>query len=563
MTFDWRNPDYIPIFQERMERLAWIRREVAARNEEIEAKRKREARRQAGTDNGGPDLDVEVRPDILVALRLFYRDNPADFINDWGMTFDPRNLDIGLPAAVPFLLFNKQREWIDWTVDNWRNRKNGSTKKSRDGGLSWLSVSLGCTLCLHHDDLALGYGSRKEEYVDRLGFPKSLFYKARKFMEYLPPEFKQGWDVKRDAPHMRISFPATQSVMTGEAGDGIGRGDRAAIYFVDESAFLERPALVDASLSATTNCRQDISSANGMANSFYQNIAAGRTKVFTFHWRDDPRKDEAWYIDQVNKLDPVTVAQEIDINFAASVEGVLIPSAWVQSAVDAHIKFGHTPSGARYAALDVADEGRDLNALAGAHGILLETIEEWSGKGSDTFYTTQRAFDLCQDHGYTELLYDADGLGAFVRGDSRVLNDLRQHKLMVNPFRGSGEVINPEKEDVKGRLNNDYFQNRKAQAWWELRVRFRNTYRRVVEGMPDIPDDACISISSQMPLLSKLLPELSQPTYQKSLTGKIVVDKQPDGTRSPNLADAVMMRFSKPARRRLNVSSAAVQGAAA
>jgi hypothetical protein len=32
------------------------------------------------------------------------------------------------------------------------------------------------------------------------------------------------------------------------------------------------------------------------------------------------------------------LAQEVDIDYAASVEGVLIPSAWVQAAVDAHIK---------------------------------------------------------------------------------------------------------------------------------------------------------------------------------------------------------------------------------
>lgn len=545
-----------------MDRLAWIRREQAARIVELEAIKAREQRLKAGTDNPGDALPLRVDP--LVALRVYYRDHPADFINDWGMTFDPRNLDIGLPAAVPFLLFDKQREWIDWTIDNWRNRKNGSTKKSRDGGLSWLSVSLGCTLCLHFDDLALGYGSRKEEYVDRLGFPKSLFYKARKFMEYLPPEFKPGWDLKRDAPHMRIGFPATNSVMTGEAGDGIGRGDRAAIYFVDESAFLERPQLVDASLSATTNCRQDISSANGMANSFYQNIAAGRTRVFEFSWRHDPRKDQAWYDEQCEKLDPVTVAQEIDINFAASVEGVIIPSPWVMAAVDAHIKLGIKPTGAKYGALDVADEGRDKNAYAGAHGILLEYIEEWSGKGSDTFHTTQRAFDLSVDLGYDEFCYDADGIGASVRGDSRVLNDLRQHKIKITAFRGSGEILNPTKQDVAGRLNEDYFQNRKAQAWWELRMRFRNTYRRVVEGMPDIPNDACISINSatiSKDVLVRLTSELSQPTYQKNLAGKIVVDKQPDGTRSPNLADAVMMRFSKPPKARLNVSAAAVQGA--
>ncbi|MGE9716156.1 TerL protein, partial [Escherichia coli] len=78
-------------------------------------------------------------------------------------------------------------------------------------------------------------------------------------MSYLPAEFRFGWNRNKDAPHMSIKFPHTNSIISGECGDGIGRGDRVSFYIVDESAFLERPSLIDASLSATTNCRQDIS----------------------------------------------------------------------------------------------------------------------------------------------------------------------------------------------------------------------------------------------------------------------------------------------------------------
>jgi hypothetical protein len=38
-------------------------------------------------------------------VKAFYKDHPAEFIHDWGMTFDPRNVEIGLEAQVPFLLF--------------------------------------------------------------------------------------------------------------------------------------------------------------------------------------------------------------------------------------------------------------------------------------------------------------------------------------------------------------------------------------------------------------------------------------------------------------------------
>jgi phage terminase large subunit len=102
-----------------------------------------------------------------------------------------------------------------------------------------------------------------------------------------------------------------------------------------------------------------------MANPFAQKRFSGKIKVFTFHWRDDPRKDAAWYEKQLDELDPVTIASEIDINYAASAEGLLIPSAWVQAAIGAHLKLGIKPTGMRRGGLDVADTGADKNAFTG------------------------------------------------------------------------------------------------------------------------------------------------------------------------------------------------------
>jgi hypothetical protein len=96
---------------------------------------------------------------------------------------------------------------------------------------------------------------------------------------------------------------------------------------------------------------------------------------------------------------------------------------------------------------------------------------------------------------------------------------------------------------VEGRVNRDYFLNLKAQSWWALRIRFRNTYRWVVEGMPCDPDEI-ISLDSTLPELTQLTLELSQPKYVRNEVGKLKVDKQPKGTKSPNLADGVMMVYN-------------------
>lgn len=529
-VFNWKVPEYSTIYRQRVQALTRIRKD----------------------------------PESLPLLKAYYRDHPAQFIVDWGCTVDPRNVERGLPSIIPFVLFEKQVEWVDWVLGHWRAQTPGLTEKTRDMGMSWLAIGLSCTLCLFYEGMGIGFGSRKEEYVDKIDAPKSLFHKGRTFLSMLPEEFRGGWRADHDAPHMRINFPESGSNISGEAGDNIGRGDRTGIYFVDESAHIEHPQLIDASLAQTTNCRIDISSANGNANSFAQKRFSGKIDVFTFHWRDDPRKDDTWYQKQQDELDPVTIAQEIDINYAASVEGSLIPPEWAQAAVDAHIKLNIKATGARSASLDVADEGKDLNALCGSHGVVIDQLHERSGKGADIFDTVEWAFGLCDVNLYKLLRYDADGLGAGVRGDARIINERRYNAtkrkdsiLQVEAFRGSGAVLNPTGEDVKGRLNEDYFGNRKAQAWWALRARFQKTFRAVVEGHPFNPDEI-ISISSTAcgKLYRKLITELSQVTYAINGIGKIIVDKTPDGARSPNLADGVMIQFSQAIRAPMKINPA-------
>ncbi|MGA9607013.1 MAG: TerL protein [Rouxiella badensis] len=518
--FDFKNPDYGQVFEWRMERLERIRKQ----------------------------------PEMLPAMRAFYKDNPAQFIIDWGMTTDPRNIDYGLPVTIPFLLFPKQEEWIHWIMERRESMENGITEKSREMGLSWTAIGMACSLCLFNKEMVIGFGSRKEEYVDSTGDPKALFWKARKFVETLPVEFRGTWNDKKHAPYMRVEFPETGAVIKGEAGDNIGRGDRTTLYLVDEAAFLQRPLLIDAALSQTTRCRIDLSSVNGMANPFAQKRHGGKIPVFTFHWRSDPRKDDAWYQKECAKIDnPVVVAQELDLNYAASAEGVLIPNEWIRAAIDAHIKLGIQPTGKRQGAMDVADEGRDKNAFSARHGFLLHDVVEWSGVGSDIYASSEKAFGLCDVHCLDEFRFDEDGLGAGVRGDARAINEIRKAErvryILATPFRGSAAVFDPDAEAVPGdngqaaRINKDFFANAKAQSWWHLRKLFRNVYRAVVEGMEYNPDEI-ISISGDIQNLDKLVIELSQPTYSINGVGKIIVDKQPEGTKSPNLSDSVMINYA-------------------
>lgn len=67
-------------------------------------------------------------------------------------------------------------------------------------------------------------------------------------------------------------------------------------------------------------------------------------------------------------------------------------------------------------------------------------------------------------------------------------------------------------------------------------------------GQRPFDPDSLISISSELPELTALCMELSQPTYSLNAAGKVLIDKKPDGARSPNLADAVMICFNPASR---------------
>lgn len=520
-TWNRGRPDFDAVFRERARRLMLLRKDIAA---------------------GGT---------MLRDLKVYYAHNPADFISGFGVTIDPRVTGKGQSAVMPFLLFPRQREMIEWILDRMAGDEPGIVEKSRDVGASWVAMALMCTLCIFRPQMMFGIGSAKEDKVDRTGDPDTLFFKAREFLRCLPAEFRGGWTAKNSA-HMRLVFPETGSSITGEAGDNIGRGGRKLAYFIDESAHLDRPYLVDASLASTTNCRIDMSSVNGMANSFAERRHSGKIPVFTFRWTDDPRKDAKWYKNYLDRNGPLVTAQEVDLNYSASVDMQLIRAEWVQAAVDAHKKLGGDFTGRKLSALDVADSGMDRNAWALRNGVVLTDVQSWSGNESDIHATAERAAMLCDHAGANECIYDSMGVGAGVKGSGRIINDQRKALgkggIIWNAYSGAGSVSFPEQKvigddgsmlDVK---NGEFFHNKAAQDWWALRFRFMQTWRAIA-GKP-FSAQHLISIDSGMDLLTKLVAELTQPQYEFTANGKVKVAKAPEGTASPNLADSVRMAYS-------------------
>jgi hypothetical protein len=502
-------------------------------------------------------------PNKRAEAQALYKTSPIDWIEDWVSTYNPRN-SAPTPKKIPFLLFPKQKEFIGFLQDLTKNKESGLVEKCRDIGATWLCAAFSVWLWLYDEGAAIGWGSRKAELVDELGDPDSIFEKIRIIIRDLPWwMLPRGFNMRDNCHYMKCINPETGASITGEAGDNIGRGGRKTIYFKDESAHYEHPETIEAALGDNTDVQIDISSVNGTANVFYARrmagelwtdghaIASGVTRVFIFDWRDHPGKTQDWYDKRKKKYLSEGLshifAQEVDRDYTSAIEGIIIPPEWVRAAVDAHKKLNIPATGLRRGGVDIADEGRDKNAMAVAKGIVLTFGESW-GQG-DTGATARKAVLICFMQGIDELYYDCIGVGAGFKAETNRLRDEKKlpARLKVYPWSASHEVLDKEENiipgDTQSPKNEDYFQNFKAQAWWRTRIRFYKTYEAVMHGAY-YPADELISLDSKMPNLQQIMRELSQATHDTNTLGKIIVEKKPDGAASPNLADAVVQVYN-------------------
>lgn len=485
------------------------------------------------------------------------------WVNAHCQTYDPRLL----PAdpVVPFHLYPRQEEFLLWLKEREEADEDGLAEKSRDVGFTWLCAADALHGWLFRPGFSAGFGSRKEELVDRIGNPDTIFGKIRILLENLP-EWMQpaGFKASEHDNYMRLIHPSNGATITGEAGDNIGRGGRKTKYYIDEAAFLAHPLNVEKALSQTTRCRIWVSTPNGDGNPFATKRNSGKISVFTFHWKDDPRKnaynvrDEAgaivstgrgqapppppggrveypWYeAEKIRLNDPVTVAQELDIDYTASVAGVCIPAVWVRAAVELELPL----LGPMGAGLDVADEeGAAENVLAWGRGPVIEGIKAWNG--INTTQTAWRAADESEALGVTELRYDCIGVGAGVRGtyDSAVERKLTFTPIAVNVGESPTEAVWPD-----GKTSKERFLNLRAEAWWTLRRRFEKAWEYRELGTPHPPEEM-ISIPNDRELIA----QLSRPKAEPTENGKIQIESKKKmalrGVKSPDRAEAVLLRF--------------------
>lgn len=479
------------------------------------------------------------------------RRSSSYFFNNWVWTYDPRNAANGLPTFLPFDLYPRQEEMLSFIERTLFKREDGLIEKSRDIGFTWLTAGFALHKWLFVEGFKTTFGSRKEEYVDRIGDPDSIFEKIRLILYRLPLWMRpKGLNSKEHDNHMRILNPANGNTIRGEAGDQMGRGGRSTLYVIDEAAFIERAERVDAATSANTDVRLWGSTVNGMGNLFarkrHQQMRPDQ--IFRFHWRDDPRRDDSWATKKKAQIEPHAWASEYDIDYSASIEGICIPARWVAAAqrISTLMSTAGLKSNLGIGGLDVGAGGKAKSVFVSRHGPIVGVPIPWGDP--DTIETAHRGLDAAQEAGVSQLRFDSVGVGA---GVASALTKIDKPGLQTV---GVNVGLPPSDRDwPDGQTSKEKFANLKAEAWFLARERFKSTYEMVLylegeEGGRVCQPNEIIVLPNDDKEAAELASQLSLPKMTRDEKGKILIEKKADlakrGVPSPDYAEALILTFA-------------------
>jgi len=278
-------------------------------------------------------MKAQSNKELQALMCSICKDDILYWVNVFLATYNPRKN----PSTIPFITYEYEDKLILDLVDSIQNQKDILIDKSRDMGVTWCVLLVFTWFWQFHGE---GYdflvGSRKEQYIDGIGNMDTLMEKIRFLIRNQPRwMIPKGFKWERDSNYMKIVNPDSKATITGEATNAnFSRSGRRRAIFFDEFAFWETDAQAWRASADSTNCRIVVSTPFGLNNQFAKLRHSGSIPVRTLHWRLHPEKDEAWYANECARRnhDAVEIAQELDINYEGSEEGILFEFNELKSA---------------------------------------------------------------------------------------------------------------------------------------------------------------------------------------------------------------------------------------
>jgi hypothetical protein len=239
-------------------------------------------------------------PAFAASIKKMCAEDCLFYINGFAWTYDPRDQKV---PNKPFITYSEfQDDAIEQVILAIDEGYDIAWPKSRTMGASWMGLSIFEWFWHFKNDLSFLLISRNEDYVDKKGNPKALFWKIdfihRNQPRWLLPTGRHlgGKDPNRKLLHLENAD--TKSVIDGESTTGdAGRGDRRTAMFIDEHAAfaLDDGFKVLKSSRDTSKCRIFNSTPQGGNNAFYEVVHNSSAKVYRMHWSKHPDYNKGLY----------------------------------------------------------------------------------------------------------------------------------------------------------------------------------------------------------------------------------------------------------------------------
>ena len=142
----------------------------------------------------------------------------------------------------------------------------------------------------------------------------------------------KGYDKGKHRTQMKFVNPVTQNLITGDTmNPDFGRGTRKTAILFDELGSWDYAKDAWESAGDSTACR--IANSTPKGYNYYKQLRDSGIDVLTLHWKLHPLKDQQWYEFECARRTPEEVAQELDISYNKSQEGVVYPE-WTEEFVE-------------------------------------------------------------------------------------------------------------------------------------------------------------------------------------------------------------------------------------
>ena len=276
--------------------------------------------------------DIGFQSEILARCR----EDPIWSCNAFAWTYSPKDYE-DCPDR-PFILYDFQEDALLKLIDG-IGRHDMLIEKSRDMGASWLCLRAIYHRWRHFRGQSFLLASRKEEYVDKSGDPKSLFWKIDYFLQTEP-----AWMAPNRIERIKLHLENIDmgSVIDGEsANKDLGTGDRRTGVLLDEFSLVEEGHSVLAATQHVTRCRIFNATPKGARGAYFERMKKMKEKhpeaVLNFHWSVHPERCPGLYTTVGNKQDGELLILDKSYKFPADYKFVLdgkLRSPWYDNECD-------------------------------------------------------------------------------------------------------------------------------------------------------------------------------------------------------------------------------------